>query len=127
MGADGAMRNPGVRLAIVDEDRAAFVAYARGRRLVVDYWEGTYGCGGIASGDVFLRWEATTSPANPNLVPIEGLGPVVGAARSEIASLLEQGVFKVAIRGRGPFRKPILLLVKQRIWLEYLGNVPLGA
>lgn len=116
-----------VRLEIFHEDRSAFVEYARGRRLVVDYWEGTYGCGGIASGDVFLRWEDATSPANPNLVRITGLEPVAGAARSEIVSLLEQGVFRVAIRGRGPFRKPILLLVKPRIWLEYLGNVPLGA
>jgi len=121
------MRKSIVRLEIFDDHRAAFVSYARGRRIVVDYREGTFGCGGIASGDVFLGWEAAATPTNPSLVPITGLEPVQAAARAERLSLLKQGVFKVAIRGRGPFRKPIMRLVKPRARLEYLGNVPLGA
>ncbi len=116
-----------VRLDIQDEELGELIRFARGRRLLVDHWEGNFGCGGIASGDVFLRWEAVDAPRDGRLIPATGLEPVNAWVRPEIAELMGQGVFMVAIRGRGPFRKPILLLVKPRAWLEYLGNVPLGA
>ena len=121
------MTTKSVRLEILDEEHDEFAAYARGRRVVVDFWEGMFGCGGIASGNVFLRWESPASTSDDNRIPVTGLEPVEAWVRSEIAELIGGGVFRVAIRGRGPFRKPILLLVKHRAWLEHLGNVPLGA
>ena len=112
-------------LSIAADEREELVRYARGRRLVIDYVEGTFGCGGIAAGDVYIRWLDGESQPDDRVVPATGLEPVTAFVRREARPLIDQGVFRVAVRGRGPFRKPILLLVKHRAWLEFLGNVPL--
>jgi hypothetical protein len=106
-------------------DREEVTQYARGRRLLIDSLEGTFGCGGIAAGDVYLRWQdAPRSAPGVDFLPATGLEPVSAFVRSDIAGLLSDGVFRIEVRGRGPFRRPVLILVKPRAWLEYLGNVP---
>lgn len=112
------MTHEALRLDQPVSARAAIEAHAGGRRLIID-WAATVCCG-VRMGDLRLKWAKRSSPLDADLVPVEGLEPVVAFCRPELVSVLEAGRARLEVRGIGPFRRPTIVLENAAVWLDFL-------
>lgn len=112
-----------LHLDLAKAPRSELAAYAKRRRLIVDWSTAT--CCGTLIGDLRLRWQRPTEPLDPDLVTVEGLEPVEALCRPELASVLERARARVEMRGFGPFRRPTIVLEHASAWLDFL-DTPLA-
>ena len=94
---------------------------ARGRRLLLDYFASRC-CGhNVSIGDLHIRWAGPGSPIADEVLPLRAPGDVDAYVQRDLVPVLESAGGRIAMRGRGWFRRPVVELDDGAIWLDFVG------
>ena len=103
------------------EARGELPTRARGRRLVLDYFAARC-CGhNVAIGDLHLYWVASGGPIADEFLPLPAPADMEAFVQRDLAPVLEAAGGRIAMRGFGPFRRPVVELEDGAMWLEFIG------
>jgi hypothetical protein len=103
------------------EARRELPAHARGRRLLLDYFAARC-CGrNVSVGDLHLRWIASGSPITDEFLPLRAPSDMDAYVQRDLVPVLEAARGRIAMRGRGRFRRPVVELEDGAMWLDFIG------
>jgi hypothetical protein len=104
-----------------EEARRELPACANSRRLVLDYFA-TRCCGrNISVGDLHLRWTASSEPIAAEFLPIRAPVGLDAYVQEDLVPVLEAARGRIAMRGWGRFRRPVVELADGAVWLDFIG------
>jgi hypothetical protein len=104
-----------------DEARQELPARANGRHLLLDYFA-TRCCGSnLSVGDLHLRWTASDDPIGDEFLALGAPGGIDAYIQRDLISVLQAAGGRVAMRGRGWFRGPVVELADGAVWLDFIG------
>jgi hypothetical protein len=103
------------------EARRELPARANGRRLVLDYFA-TRCCGrNVSVGDLHVRWIASGEPMTEEFLPLRAPDGLEAFVQEELVPVLDTTHGRIAMRGRGLFRRPVVELEDGAVWLDFVG------
>jgi hypothetical protein len=111
------------RAAVVswsDAARRELPAMARGRRLVVDYFASRCCGSNVSIGDLSVRWLPTSTPVDPEFIPVEAPGGLRVRVQHDLVPVLRATGGRVDVRGWGRFRRPVIELQDGATWLDFI-------
>jgi hypothetical protein len=92
-----------------------------GRRLVLDYFAARC-CGrNVSVGDLHLRWTAAHEPIAEEFVPLRAPIGLEAYLQRDLLGVLSATRGRIAMRGWGPFRRPVVELEDGAVWLDFIG------
>ena len=102
------------------EARQELPVRASKRRLVLDYFAARC-CGrNVSIGDLHIRWLAPVEPIADEFLPLRAPTGVDAFVQRDLVPVLEAARGRIAMRGWGPFRRPIVELADGGIWLDFI-------
>jgi hypothetical protein len=103
------------------EARRELPARARGRRLLLDYFAARC-CGrSVSVGDTRARWTASGAPIADEFLPPRAPTGMEAHVQRDLVAVLEAARGRIAMRGWGRFRHPVVELVDGAVWLDFIG------
>jgi hypothetical protein len=103
------------------EARRELPARANGRHLVLDYFAARC-CGrNVSVGDLHLRWTAASAPIAEEFVPLRAPLGLEAYLQRDLIGVLDATRGRIAMRGWGPFRRPVVELEDGAVWLDFIG------
>jgi hypothetical protein len=103
------------------EARRELAARANGRRLVLDYFAARC-CGrNVSVGDLHLRWTAAREPIAEEFLPLRAPTGIDAYLQRDLVEVLDTTQGRIAMRGWGPFRRPVVELEDGAVWLDFIG------
>lgn len=104
-----------------EEARREVPARANGRRLVLDYFAAR-SCGrNMSVGDLHLRWTASVEPIAEEFLPLRAPTGLEAYVQRDLIPVLDTAKGRIAMRGWGPFRRPVVELEDGAVWLDFIG------
>lgn len=104
-----------------EEARRELPARANGRHLVLDYFA-TRCCGSnLSVGDLHLRWTAVDDPIADEFVALRAPTGLDAYIQQDLVRVLHAAGGRVAMRGRGWFRRPVVEVEDGAAWLDIIG------
>ena len=105
-----------------EEARYEVPARAGNRRLVLDYFA-TRCCGrNVSVGDLHLRWTASSEPIAEEFLLLRAPAGLEAYVQRDLVAVLEAARGRIAMRGWGPFRRPVVELADGAMWLDFIGT-----
>lgn len=103
------------------EPRRELPARANGRRLLLDYFAARC-CGrNVSVGDLHLRWTAAGEPIAEEFLPLRAPTGLEAYVQRDLVLVLDTTTGRIAMRGWGPFRRPVVELEDGAVWLDFIG------
>lgn len=103
------------------EARREVPALAKGRRLVLDYFAARC-CGrNVSVGDLHVRWIASDEPMAEDFLPLRAPEGLEAYVQGDLVQVLDTTQGRIAMRGWGPFRRPVVELEDGAVWLDFIG------
>jgi hypothetical protein len=103
------------------EARRELLAQANGRRLVLDYFAARC-CGrNVSVGDLHLRWTAAGQPIAEEFLVLRAPSGLEAYLQRDLVAVLNSTQGRIAMRGWGPFRRPVVELEDGAVWLDFIG------
>ena len=104
-----------------EEARHELPARAGNRRLVLDYFA-TRCCGrNVSVGDLHLRWTSSSEPIAEEFLLLRAPAGLEAYVQRDLVAVLEAAGGRIAMRGWGPFRRPVVELADGAMWLDFIG------
>jgi hypothetical protein len=104
-----------------DEAQHELPGRAKGRRLVLDYFA-TRCCGrNVSVGDLHLRWSRPAQPIAEEFLPLAAPTGIEAYVQRDLVRVLEAAGGRIAMRGWGRFRRPVVELADGAAWLDFIG------
>jgi hypothetical protein len=104
-----------------DEARRELPVRAKSRRLVLDYFAVRF-CGrNFSVGDLHLRWTAPSEPIAEEFLPLRAPIGVEAYVERDLVPVLEAAQGRIAMRGWGRLRRPVVELADGAVWLDFIG------
>jgi hypothetical protein len=103
------------------EARRELPARARGRHLLLDYFAARC-CGrNVSVGDLHVRWAASGAPITDEFLPLRAPSDMDAYVQRDLVAVLEAARGRIAMRGWGRFRRPVVELEDGAMWLDFIG------
>src|SRR6266487_2966707 len=103
------------------EARRELPVRANGRRLVLDYFAARC-CGrNVSVGDLHVRWIASDEPMAEEFLPMRGPEGLEAYVQKDLVRVLDTTQGRIAMRGWGLFRRPVVELEDGAVWLDFIG------
>jgi hypothetical protein len=103
------------------EARRELPGQAKGRRLMLDYFAARC-CGrNVSVGDLHVRWSPLGNPITEEFLPLRAPGGVDAYVQRDLVPVLEAAGGQIAMRGRGWFRQPVVVVEDGAMWLDFIG------
>jgi hypothetical protein len=118
---DDAVMDPLPAVIWSGEARRELPARAGGRRLLLDYFAARC-CGrNVSVGDLHLRWTASGVPVDEDFLPLRAPTDMEAYVQRDLVPVLEAARGRIAMRGWGRFRHPVVELEDGAMWLDFIG------
>ena len=99
------------------EARRELPARAKDRRLLLDY-SAARCCGrNVSVGGLHLRWTAAREPGADEFLPLRAPTDMEAYLQRDLVGVLDTTQGRIAMRGWGPFRRPVVELDDGAVWL----------
>jgi hypothetical protein len=104
-----------------EEARRELPARAGGRRLLLDYFAARC-CGrNVSVGDLHVRWTPSDAPITDEFLPLRAPSDMEAYVQRDLVPVLEAARGRIAMRGWGRFRHPVVELEDGAMWLDFIG------
>jgi len=103
------------------ETRLELPRRAQGRRLLVDYFAARCCGGNLSVGDLHLHWKSSDEPIAEDFVALDAPDGIGAFVQRDLVPVLELAGSRIAMRGRGPLRRPVVELEDGAVWLDFIG------
>ena len=94
---------------------------AKSRRLVLDYFAARCCRGNVSVGDFHLRWTDSDEEIGEDFLPLRAPTGMEACVQRDLIIVLESAGARIAMRGLGWFRRPVVELADGAAWLDFIG------
>ena len=75
----------------------------------------------MSVGDLHLRWTAAGEPIAEEFLPLRAPTGLEAYVQRDLVLVLDTTTGRIAMRGWGPFRRPVVELEDGAVWLDFIG------
>ena len=88
---------------------------------MLDYFA-TRCCGrNVSVGDLHIRWTSSSEPIAKEFLLLRAPAGLEAYVQRDLVAVLEAAGGRIAMRGWGPFRRPVVELSDGTMWLDFIG------